>query len=662
MGILTTLLGGTERRASPSIWDDYWYQPILSGAETTAGLTVTNETVQQISPVFAGMRVSAETLATIPLILYRSLSENTRERATDHPLYNLLHLRPNAYQTSTEWREQMQSYFALWGKAASEIIRDNGRPIELHTIHPDRIRRSIMDSGTVYYQILTRSGQWEPWTMDRVLYLEAFGGRSPMQLARNSMGLTLATERHGARFFANDATPSGVLQSPAALSDKAYKRLEETWKKKHQGVDRSHGLAILEEGTVWNGISVSAEDAQLLETRRFQVEEVARWFNIPPHLLQDLSRATFSNIEHKSREFIDFSMRPWFVRWEQALSRDLISPEDGSLYVEFLADALIRGDIATRYSSYQVAINNGWLSPNDVRRLENMNPIEGGDQYFIPLNLVPLSRAEEFIDIKATEVPSDNSAASASVRMALRAAKRSMNRRRQICEASRPTFQDIGTRIVRRETNDIRRAMKKHLRSLESFERWLREFYEEYSEVVTSMSLPAFMTFGELIYASASEEINVETALPEEFIRAYAEKTGGQYASSSLYQLLDIIENSGVDKTEDLLLERLDEWEESRPSKYSERAVWEGGSAIAKAVFVSGGVTYLRWVANAEACDLCVELDGQVVGVEAPFVPAGGTVDPQNGVTTPLTSSKNVSHPQLHQGCQCMIVPDAGAQ
>ena len=381
-----------EKRSMISPYQSWFSGQSIPGYTTATNTHVTPETAMQVTPVFACVRILAETLASLPLIVYQRFPDGKKERAVDHPLYKTLHDKTNRWQTSFEWREMMQGHLALRGNAYSEIVLTRNK-IELLPIHPDRIRPKITETGSVIYEIRGNSTRIVPG--EKILHLRGLStdgltGLSPIQVAKETIGTAKDIERYGAKYFTNGARPGGVLETPAMLSDNARKNLKKSWNELHQGTDNAHRIAVLEEGVKWTQIGMSNEDSQFLESRKFSVEEVARIFRIPLHMIQSLDRSTFSNIVHQSLEFVQFTMLPWLRRWEQRINADLFTEDEQTkFYVEFLVDGLLRGDIESRYKAYSIGRQWGWLSANDIRGMENQNPIEGGDIYLNPLNMVP---------------------------------------------------------------------------------------------------------------------------------------------------------------------------------------------------------------------------------------------------------------------------------
>jgi HK97 family phage portal protein len=348
-------------------------------------------------PVYACVRVLAETIASLPLLTYRRTPKG-KERASTHELYRLLHDQPNSEMSAFEFREALVGHVCLWGNAYAEIERDTrGRIVGLWLMRPDRMTIERVDPiGLVYHYRLT-DGTTRKLPARQVLHIRGMGGDgivgySPIALAGQAIALAMQTEQYGSRFFSNDSRPGGVLQTSGKLSDEASKRLKESWEASHRGGGNAWRVAVLEEGLSWQQIGLPPEDAQFIETRKYQLSEIARLFRVPAHLIGDLERSTNNNIEHQSLEFVQYTLAPWLVRIEQAIHRALIDErEQSTVYVEHLIDGLLRGDIASRYRAYAVGRQWGWLSADDVRERENMNPLPDGTgaEYLTPVNMIP---------------------------------------------------------------------------------------------------------------------------------------------------------------------------------------------------------------------------------------------------------------------------------
>lgn len=375
---------------------------------SSAGKNVNERSAMQMTAVYSCVRILAEAVAGLPLHLYRYKEDGGKERAIDNNLYHLLHDEPNKEMSSFIFRETLMTHLLLWGNAYAQIIRNGkGEVVALYPLMPNKMQVDRDENGELYY-IYTRSSD-EAKTMEGVtvyltprdvLHIPGLGfdglvGYSPIAMAKNAIGLAIATEEYGAKFFANGAAPSGILEHPGTIKDPS--RLRENWNSTFGGSANSGKVAVLEEGMKYTPISISPEQAQFLETRKFQIDEIARIFRVPPHMVGDLEKSSFSNIEQQSLEFVKYTLDPWVIRWEQSLSRALLNEDEKRKYFfKFNLEGLLRGDYESRMSGYAVARQNGWMSANDIRELENMDKIpaeDGGDLYLINGNMLPLNKA-----------------------------------------------------------------------------------------------------------------------------------------------------------------------------------------------------------------------------------------------------------------------------
>ena len=371
---------------------DYWYQSFSAG--TATGKDVNEETAMNVGAFYAGVRLIAETLGMLPVHMYRWVTgRNGKEKALEHPLQILVHDKPNTYQDSMQWREMMTAHAIMWGGGYSEkVYAPNGLDInELLPLHPARmeVKQSPVDNQLLF-DFTKGDGTKKRYMQDEIFYLKGFGygvtGISLLTAMRESLGLSIAAEESGARFFSNALTPSGVFTHPGQMGPEAQKNFLAGINRKMAGVEKHHQAMVLEEGMTWNQIGMSNKDSQFLESRKFQVTDVAHWLRLPPHMLADLERSTFSNIETQDLEFVKFAMLPWVKRWEFGFHGQLVRAKQ-TYFAEFNLEMLLRADIETRMKAYQVGIQIGILSRNEVRELENRNPYVGGDAMLIPLNM-----------------------------------------------------------------------------------------------------------------------------------------------------------------------------------------------------------------------------------------------------------------------------------
>src|SRR4030042_1169722 len=376
---------------------------ILGGTPGVTGKVVNPSTAMQLTAVYACVSLLSETFASLPAILYRRLDQG-KERAIEHPLYSVLHDIANPEQTSADFRSTMMAHILLWGHCYAEISRNGAGAVKaLWPITPTRVRPFRNSRNALMYQITLPNdpssgagSSTQNLSADRVLHVSGLLGLSPIGQAREALGLTMAAEEYGARFFSNDSTPGGVLEHPGQLSPEAQERLRTTVENQTRGLSNKHRLMILEEGMKWTAIGLPPEDSQFLETRKFQVSEIARIFRVPPHMIGDVERSTSwgTGIEQQNIGFVVYSLRSWLVRWEQEGNNTRLSEEERKNYfVEYLVDGLLRGDITSRYRAYSIARQNGWMNGNEIRDLENQNQAKGLDTYLVNGNMTPVDKA-----------------------------------------------------------------------------------------------------------------------------------------------------------------------------------------------------------------------------------------------------------------------------
>lgn len=374
--------------------------------QSAAGKNVNEQTAMQMSAVFACVRVLSESVASLPLHVYEKDADGNRKKAEDSSLFFLLHDEPNPEMTSYQFRETLMVHLLLYGNAYAQILRNGrGEVLGLYPLMPNRMTVERDDDGQLFYRYLrynTEPPVGKDTTVilmpENVLHIPGLSmdgliGLSPIAACRNTVGSGLAADEFASKYFANGAAPMGILTHPGVL--KNPEKLRKEWNEIYGGSRNSGRVAVLEEGLHFEPVSVSPQDSQLLETRKFTVEEICRIFRVPPHMVQDLDRATFNNIEQMSLDFVMYSLMPYLTRWEQALRKALLTREEKQKYeIKFNIDGLLRGDYKSRMDGYATAINNGFMSPNDVRRLEGWDLIpdgEGGNQYVIQGAMIPLS-------------------------------------------------------------------------------------------------------------------------------------------------------------------------------------------------------------------------------------------------------------------------------
>lgn len=663
MSYLTRLLAPpVEKRAHPSSNEAWWS---MGSFNTAAGVDVTIEGSLVYPAVLACVRVLAEDVATLPLILYERLRPRGKRRATTHALFTLLHDAPNPEMTSVEYRETSMVHLTLWGNAYSEIEFDKaGRILALWPLRPDRMRIERRNGHLTYLYRVQVGGAEVPLSAASIMHVRGMGsdgvyGYSPIALARQAVGLGLAAEEFGARFFSNGARPGGVLQHPGALSDLAYSRLKTSWDEEHRGLEAAQRVSILEEGMSYHQIGVPPEDAQFLETRRFQVNEIARLYRIPPHKIGDLERATFSNVEQQSIDYVVSTLRPWLVRWEQALLLRLLTPRERELLaVEFKVDGLLRGDTATRYQAYATARQWGWMSANDVRELENMNPVDDGDIYLTPLNM--MEAGNEPAD--AVGAPVTRALAGGETRAATKL--HAAAQRNRLAKTYRLVLASTAQRIVNREVNDIGNAARRLLGSAErserrgqtEFDEWLTGFYEEHRKFIISYLGPMIQTYTDLVLDRVEAETGMDA--PRSDMLAYAGgilvNMANMWIGRSEKRVHKALEGAGPAEQQQAVEAELKRMQENQADDFAQDASVRVNNAVAVRAYAAIGVLSKRWVAFGDNCPYCNELNGRTIEIGINFLGLDDLLHPAGA--EPFRSGGNIGAAPLHAGCDCMVV------
>lgn len=374
--------------------DSHELAELLGGTQSASGKVVNHETALAVSTVFSCVRILSETIGSLPLHVYKRLDGGGKARAWAHPLYDLLSTRPNPWQTSMEWREQIVEHLALRGNYYAAILRHGDDIVDdIIPFNPDRVTVKQLPDYSLVYEVTRKDGRLLVLQQRDMLHIRAMPGpdgitgRSVIGYQKDLFGSAMATQDYSGRLFRNDATPGVVIKYPKALTADAVKRLKESWNETYAGSSNARKTAILEDGADIAKLSMNAEESQFIETRRLQRSEIAGLFRVPLMLLQaDQQTATYASAEQFMLSFMIHTIRPWLVRIEQSLHRQLFTAP--RVYApEFNPEGMLRGDIATRYRAYATGRQWGWLSANDIRDRENMNPIEGGDIYLTPTNM-----------------------------------------------------------------------------------------------------------------------------------------------------------------------------------------------------------------------------------------------------------------------------------
>ena len=690
MGIIQALFRQEPTRPKPS---QYSGMPLLWGllggsAHSKTGLVIDEETSLSSSAVWSAVTQLSQSVAGLPLHLYRRLQPRGKERYPTHPCYSLLHLAPNDEMTAMSYREAMMGQVLLTGFCVSEIQRNTSGDIQaLWPLFSSRTKMGRTTSGELHYVYRLADGEEKIFRKDQILRVIGFSpngllGYNPIHKLTESVALGLSLEEYQARFFSNGAVPRAVLEHPEVLSPEARDNLEKSWEGAYGGLSRSNRVGILEEGMKLNVFGVSPADAQALDGRVFQLQEVARIFNMPPHMLKDLSKSSFSNIEQQSLEFVKYTLRPWLVRFEQAYNTQLLRPvQQNKLFFEHLLDGLLRGDSTARHSSYVSGRNWGYYSANDIREFENMNPLPGkeGDMYLVPLNMVPADQAanppepppavKEVVPEADEETPMEET--KAFFKQENRAS--SVAGMKQLERSYRRLFNDAVQRIVNKEAAAVKKAAKSHLegRSAKTFESWVEDFYTTMPDYIKKNFFPTQHTFMRQITQEAMRVAGIDpltdmSAQMDKWATDFADVYTKRYVSSSKGQLKKIVENTDPENVAAAISQRADEWIEKRAGKAALNETVRISNFTALQVWKESGVRKKVWVTVGKNCAFCDSLDGKVVGIESSFLDdlndKGLMYITKEGKPTSENTGKVFArgptlHCPLHQGCDCSIMP-----
>jgi len=612
----------------------------FESAVAKSGVSVSEDTALKYTAVFACVRVISETIASLPLFLYQRLDRGKR-KATEHPHYKLLHLKPNPEITSFQFRETLQAHLLLWGNAYAEIEWGNDGWINgLWIITPNRVNPKRDETGNLVYDVCLPKGGIVTLSKYQMLHLKGLSysglyGYSPISLAREAIGLGIASEEFASRFYQNDATPGGALKHKGQLSDKAYERLKKFWNERFQGLSNAHRVAILEEGMDWQSVGIPAKDAQFIETRKFQKTEIAAIYRVPPHLIADLERATFSNIEHQSIEFVIHCIRPWAVRWEQELSTSLLLPgEQDNYFYEFLLDALLRGDTESRYRAYATGRQWGWLSANDIRELENMNPLPDGkgDIYLVPLNMVEAWNSKSETKSVRTET-------------------RKYDYKR-IFNNFEPAIKTLVEKIIKREESDIMRFVGKE-KEKARIEGFIEKFYQEHSEYIKKNAVPVFLTYAGTINDFAKGYINgIKDCDADAFVKSFTDVWATEHNFYSHRYLKNKLQKTDDVKT--VFQNTFNEWKTKRVEKITQHLLVRLFNAVSLEVYKLNGIQKKKWIAGENESPFCKDLDGKIIPISDYFFTRGTEIVKQN---KKLKLWRDIKHPPLTKNCFCVVEP-----
>ena len=655
------ILRNILRRNAP-LTDGPWWSDWMGGGKTQTGLTLSDDDMISGTTLFLALRILSEDLAKLPLVLFEKTDQSghpVRTRARDHHVYDLLKTSPNPEQTSFEFREMLQGQLLWHWRAYVNTVRDRrGRVKEMWPLDTRKmINVTGVGDGRIYWYQPDVANPPKPLGPDEVMPLtgwhtDGHSGPGPLQRNREAVSLGVALEQFAAKYFGQGINQGGLISIPGKLKNKeAIAEFKKSINVAYGGLDESHRVMVLEEGSTWTPHVVDPRKSQSLESRKFHVIEAARMYRIPPHMLMDLERATFSNIEQQAIDYVTNALMPWLVRWEQRLDKALLTDTERKTHgVEFLVAGLLRGDIKTRYEVYQIAKQNGIMTANEIREKENMNPRDGGDKLEPAANI----GGNQATPPEPEPEPEDKAAPPMEIR----------SPNGQALLAIRKRFEqlilDAAQRLIKREVRQVRAAAQKFLKTRDTADMvvWLEEFYEdfpgEYRKLMAGPMRAFTDTVGNAVGGTLDPPFN-DTS--EAFFAKYLESVSETHAAFSKNQLRKILSEASESEKLAILESRLDEWVEKRASKIAGRELVQAEGAAIRNIFRSNGVTKIIWRTNGENCPFCDELDGQTVGIDSNFAEKGDSIgnedDPR--VEHVYRAPVNVMHPPLHVGCDCHI-------
>ena len=643
-------------------FQDKWYE-VYPGAKTLSGTRINQSSSLTISALFAGLNFLAGTMAMLPKIVFRRLPGGGTEHAVDHPLYDRLHNKPNDLGLSSwQWIYSSIMHKYLWGNWYDFIDAKSYQDQQLIPLLPERMVEYDEEKKTYLYRL--KNGMPIYFRKDQILHIphismDGIQGKGIIHYARESLGLAKAQDEFAATFFGQGLHAGGFVEVDHDLKEPIRAGLQKDFNQKYGGLGRNWKAIFLTGGAKFQPADIDASKAQALESREFAVVEVARWVNLPPHILRDLARATYSNIEEQALELVIYSLLPVVTQIEQIMNITLFDDEQRRThFIKFELKGLLRGDLKTRTEFYVRMLDRGVFNADQVLALEDMNPQPDGlgQLFAMPLNMV--NKKDIVSPPPLTIEENSNPILQLTAKRAVQT--RSAAVRRRLTIAYRPKFEKFAGQLVRKEVGAVRAALKEMMseKGLADLMLWLDDFYRDFPETIEKVAAPTLSSYATAILPVAQEEAGSEADISLEytdFQRQYRETFAERHVISSHAQLKDVIRKA-QDEDEDVLAAvelRLDEWEERRPGKIVMRETVQTESAFAKSVFVLCGILKIRSIAYGKNCPFCNALNGKVIGVDQYFLPKGD-FQPE-GADHPLKVSRSRGHPPYHGACDCGI-------
>lgn len=655
MGIMTI----AEKRS----WaddDDRWYSPLFPASVT--GIEISSEGALRNMALWNGINIICGTLITFPLRSFIDTG-NGSEKAKDHATYPILTRKTSPWHTPSQFKSMMELHRLIHGNCIAEIVENRrGEPQYLIPLIPNRMKMRVMNDGSIYYIRRAHGGMPEKvYKSDEVVHIRGLSndgliGYNPILTTRESIAVSIAAEDYAARFYTQNTRPQGALKTVTKMDKQAKKNIAEGWLEAYGGRDNYHKVAILDEGLEFQSLGLDAEESQMLETRKFGVNEIARLLNIPLHMLKDLESGSsgYNSIVQQFMEFAVVTMTPITVAWQEEFNIKLFTEsEQRTMYVKFSMEGLLRGDPEQRSKFYQSLMGLGMLTPNEGLKLEDRNPVgPEGDQRFISVQYLPLTapRAIQEPSVDRTLLGGDQWES------------RSSAQRDNYRKSWHRRFRIDAQKFIDTEIKDIRALAGEHLgkRGLVSWKKGLKRFYEDFSEEIRKIMYPGFLAYAALIDEAAADEIGEQPTDTETLQRTVVEYTDAMILrqTESHRRLLDTDTSGAVSGSEmDVVEEQLAAWEADAADDIAAREAVKLGAFIALVTWEANGVRR-KVVVNPNPCPICAKLVGRVVEISAPFISEGETITPDDSDFSAMTVKRTMKQPPFHSKCVCGVAPE----
>ena len=649
---------------------DYWYSPV--GAPTSSGVKVDERTALKYLAVMSCVSLISSDIARLPLNLYRKRKDGGKDIVTDNQLYDLLHNSPNPETTSFNFREALQGHLLLWGNTYAYIDREKigGKIKGLWQISdpgPVKVSRRKSD-GAIIYTYKNQNGKDVTRTREQIFHIPGYGfnglaGMSMISIAREAIGLGVAAETLGSSYFGQGTHPAGTIEMDGVLGDNR-KEYTEILKKQYAGLGQAHNIMLLEHGLKYKPLTIPLDDSQFLETREFQKIEICGMYHVPPHKIAIHGHNSDNNsLETENANYVDSCLMGWITRWESNIALQLLTQAQRKqgFFFEFVVQGLLRGNSQARAEYYNKIFQIGGIKPNEIRSKENMNPVEGGDELFVMMNMIPLSQAKDLTingDGTPPKEPGNNPEPDTkaslsdffSEKRARKAAEaKSIQIRDKIAKQYAPLILDAAQAIVNRETKAIKNKIINMSRAGVSMEKFLDEFYRDFPEYINQKMGPVLRSYMNSIIDATNTELGIDGESLDTEIKDYIDTYAKRHISSSQGQMESLIP-AGLDQLEI----RAEEWQERRPEKIStDEGVRASGFAFQAVVFGAGLSTVWR-IRGAKTCPFCTSLNGKRVSSGQSFVKDGDELNPE-GAEAPMKIRGMKAHPPLHASCDCFL-------